>query len=397
MTIALCVLVIAALMAGCVGGGNPSKVLAVVNGEPVTMAAVDLLVNEQLAASGYTQDSVVEEMGEDVLNGYKAEVLEDLIAQYALMQYAEENGLTLSAEEEQQVQENTQAYMENLKTRATEGMSDGFSGNVFVNTAAEKNNKYNEYINRYGVTEELAEELQQRQLILPKVREKLLEGFQPAEEDARAYYEELLATQKQLAEEDPDTAVQNYTAGSNAVNVFVPESLEGARYVKHILIGLPEEAQTEISAAQQAGDTAQAEELQAEYMAEALKTAQEAQDKINAGADFEEMIAEYNEDPGMASQPDGYLVYEGANFVEDFLSEALTLEKVGDITTEPVESEFGYHIIQFAKDVPVGTIPYEDVKDEIWAAYHSEGAAEYWRNAVQELKDQATVEMGNDA
>lgn len=79
-------------------------------------------------------------------------------------------------------------------------------------------------------------------------------------------------------------------------------------------------------------DTENAEELAAEL----AKRAQ-------AGEDFDELIAEYGEDPGMQQQPDGYIFTEG-EMVDEFYqgTKALAVDQISD----PVSSDFGWHIIQ---------------------------------------------------
>ena len=62
-------------------------------------------------------------------------------------------------------------------------------------------------------------------------------------------------------------------------------------------------------------------------------------------ADLFNTIADtYSEDTGRPYYPNGYLVSEGAAFVQPFLEAALALEADGDVS-EVVESEYGYHLL----------------------------------------------------
>ena len=96
------------------------------------------------------------------------------------------------------------------------------------------------------------------------------------------------------------------------------------------------------------------EEAQA-ALDELRKEAKEEADKVYElataeDADFAALITEYNDDPGMASNPDGYVVYTGnTDYVTEFVDAAMALEKVGDVSA-PVETTYGYHIIRFAQD-----------------------------------------------
>ncbi|MPM62053.1 Foldase protein PrsA 3 [bioreactor metagenome] len=93
-------------------------------------------------------------------------------------------------------------------------------------------------------------------------------------------------------------------------------------------------------------------------------TAKLVKEKIDAGEDFEKLLAEYGTDPGMQGDTNaaGYLVGEGASFVEPFLKAALALVKDGDVS-EPVQSDYGWHIIKRVSTEAAHEIPYADVKE----------------------------------
>ena len=76
---------------------------------------------------------------------------------------------------------------------------------------------------------------------------------------------------------------------------------------------------------------------------EAYSIAEEVYNKAVSGVDFDLLIAEYNEDPGMESNPDGYVFTKGM-MVEPFEKAAYALEagQISDI----VETTYGYHIIK---------------------------------------------------
>lgn len=74
---------------------------------------------------------------------------------------------------------------------------------------------------------------------------------------------------------------------------------------------------------------------------EILAKANDVLARAQAGEDFDALIAEFNEDPGMASNPDGYVF--GANeMVKEFEDTTRSLEP-GKIAM--CETDYGYHII----------------------------------------------------
>ncbi len=75
---------------------------------------------------------------------------------------------------------------------------------------------------------------------------------------------------------------------------------------------------------------------------ETLKKINDVYEKLQNGADFDQCITTYNEDPGMASQPDGYVFAEGT-MVDEFYKGTLALEM--NSYSQPVQTSYGFHII----------------------------------------------------
>jgi len=83
------------------------------------------------------------------------------------------------------------------------------------------------------------------------------------------------------------------------------------------------------------------------------------------GADFEALITEHNEDLG---QPDtGYAVHAATTtYVPAFTAGAMALGQVGDVS-EPIRTNYGYHILRYEKDYEEGPAQLDDVKDSLSA------------------------------
>ena len=88
------------------------------------------------------------------------------------------------------------------------------------------------------------------------------------------------------------------------------------------------------------------EEYTALGKGEARSKADEVLMKLREGADFDTLVKEYNEDPGMTQSPEGY-VFTFGEMVEPFEKAAFDL-KPGQVS-DVVESAFGYHIIKREK------------------------------------------------
>ncbi len=71
--------------------------------------------------------------------------------------------------------------------------------------------------------------------------------------------------------------------------------------------------------------------------------AQELATRARNGEDFDSLIEEYGEDPGMEDNPDGYYFTEG-EMVTEFYDAANALAE-GEVS-DPVKSDYGYHVIK---------------------------------------------------
>ena len=124
-----------------------------------------------------------------------------------------------------------------------------------------------------------------------------------------------------------------YSEGGEFYDKIKKETLENYAEndyvrVKHILVGFPDGVM---------GDKATDEQKEA-----ARAVAEEVLAKAKAGADFDELIAEYNEDPGVSSNPNGYYFGKG-QMVKEFEDASYALNE-GEIS-DVVETVYGYHVI----------------------------------------------------
>ncbi|APR84716.1 Peptidyl-prolyl cis-trans isomerase PpiD [Minicystis rosea] len=77
---------------------------------------------------------------------------------------------------------------------------------------------------------------------------------------------------------------------------------------------------------------------------EAMKRAQEGLLKIRGGANFDEMVKQYTDEPGGAERAGDLGVFDRGTMVKPFADAAFAL-KVGEVS-EIVETKFGFHIIK---------------------------------------------------
>ena len=86
--------------------------------------------------------------------------------------------------------------------------------------------------------------------------------------------------------------------------------------------------------------------------------------KIKGGAKFEELAKKNSKDPGSAENGGDLDWANPSNYVPEF-SQALLKLKKGEVTSAPVKSQFGWHIIKL-EDERVAQFPeFEEVKAQI--------------------------------
>lgn len=128
--------------------------------------------------------------------------------------------------------------------------------------------------------------------------------------------------------------------------------LEKTVRVKHVLF---------MTVDQQTGKALPKEQLDA-----AKSKADQILAKAKAGEDFDKLVAQFSEDPGSKSQPDGYILGKGfalgsqGGMVTEFETASLALQ-VGAVS-DIVETNYGYHII---KRYPTDDSQFEKYKEEL--------------------------------
>lgn len=114
--------------------------------------------------------------------------------------------------------------------------------------------------------------------------------------------------------------------------------------VRHILISVPKNADAATDAA-------------------AKKKAEDVRKQLVAGGDWTKLAAQYSDDPGSKNQGGELGMISKGQTVPAF-EQAAFGQQVGEIS-QPVKSEFGYHIIQTQEKQTAHTRSFDEVKNQI--------------------------------
>ena len=348
----------------------------------------------------------------------KQQVLEEAVENVAVTKQFEARGLSISDEKQAEIDA---AVDENYKA-AYDSFYDSAEGKT--DEVRARQTEYNLYLT--GYSRDAFYNSQMARARFEAVQEAVRgEIAELNDEELQAYYDGKVAEQEEEFTSTPGSFESHMSSDAEVV-VWMPE---GYRTVKHILIKPDEEKLTAVTTARSALTTAEntlegfeselealndddapeaeaegdaaaeaseapartAEEIQADIdlaridvdnakadvdaaEADCLASVQDKVDEIHAkldeGADFNDLIAEYGEDPGMQNEPTAsrgyYVSADSTTWDKNFTAGAMSLANVGDVSETPVISTSGVHIIRYESDVTPGAVPLEEVHDKLY-------------------------------
>lgn len=350
------------MLAGCslVTVNEEKIVVATVGDETITKAEFNEGFNALLSQYGYTQDS--EEIA-DQLKTLKENYIAQMVEDKVLERKIKELGLDQVTEEEkaaaeQEIQdwydEQYAALVENFKTDDTVEDPEAKAAETIEN-----------YLSQYGLTLDQMKENSVASISSDKLYDYVTKDVTVTEEEAKIEFANKVAAAKEKYDADLSAYVSDFENG--ATIYYTPK---GCYYIKHILISLTDEQKQDIKNLRADDDetvAATADEKREEYLLTIREKAESVLKLVDEGGDFEALMEEYGEDPGMKNEAykNGYLTYAGdTGFVTEFADACAALTEDG-MTSGLVASDFGYHIIRRVSTVPSGEATFEDVKDSL--------------------------------
>jgi peptidyl-prolyl cis-trans isomerase C len=127
-------------------------------------------------------------------------------------------------------------------------------------------------------------------------------------------------------------------------------------------------------------------------VAEKKKAADAALERVTSKKeDFTAVAKEVSEEPG-ADQSGGDLDFFPKDRMVPEFAEAAFAMKPGDVSKEPVKTQFGWHVINVTDRKPAGTMPFDEVKEQV--GFYLEGGKrrEAVRGVIDTIRGEAKVE-----
>ncbi len=112
--------------------------------------------------------------------------------------------------------------------------------------------------------------------------------------------------------------------------------------------------------------------------------------RINKGENFAKLAGEYSTCPSKDNGGDLGIINESTEFAEEFKDAALKL-KPGEITEQPIKTDFGYHIIKAGEKKEEKTKTFDEAKDEIVLGLQQEKEYQVFNDYLENLHKDAKI------
>lgn len=367
--------VITAIIAlgGCSQKDETQVVAAEVNGDKILKQEVINIYNQQKAYYGITEETEANPEYKAELTEMKKGILEELINQRLIISKAKAAGYNITDEILDQAKnefEETLAsiaqQMKSMSVDDTKKEEDYLkeAGDYVDKQLQTMNMTSGEYIN-----------IMAQDLVIHKFTEDLLDDIEVTTDELRAYYDQELKMQKE----------ESAYFAEGRVEIYKPAAVR----VKHILIPLPEEIVDLYYHLIEEGKDTEAKEFLDNNLNMLKPETQEALNKAKKGENFEKLIEEYGQDPGMSSNKEGYIVSQNGEYIKAFEETAFKL-KVGEVS-DLVAAPYGYHIMKAYEKIPEKVFAFEDKKDEIRVFVEEQKKNAKWSSLLEEWMAKANI------
>lgn len=359
-------------------------IVAEFNGGEVTDAEVEEAFEE--AVAGYS-------IGGEDLTDYSGlilnQVLEELVSKKVAYRKAEELGLTVYSDaDEQRIAELAKQEYD----RSVGFYTEFFKADDMTEEEARAEAVSYLEINE-GYTVSSVEEEIRADYWYDRLAEQAVGAITVSDDEITALYNDTWQAQKEQYDADP-TAFENDLMSGETV-LYYPE---GYRAVKQIFLEMDLDAAekaSELRAKLKDADETAAKELQAQLDAVYAPLEEQMRsilEELDQGGDFDELMHKYSDDTdlseGVFAQSGYFISARSELWPSAFVEACMALETPGE-RSGIVRSENGVHLIYYIRSVEAGAVPIASVRDRLAEETLAEARAEAFDAQLAEWVDAA--------
>lgn len=319
------------------------KTLAIVNGEAIMYSEFDKIIAP--VVEQYKQVTPPAEQSDAKLKELKTKLLDQMIDDKVLKQEADKRKIKVTKRD-------IDEGVKQVKTR--------FSNDVEFQAELKKEN-----MDMAQFEKRIEEQLMVMKLVEQEIKGK---AAQPSDEEVHKLYDQI---QTKLDGKDLGLDKKSDEELGQLAKLFSRVSSEQVR-ARHILVQVDKNAPM-------ADKTA------------ALNKIKKIQADLKKGADFAELAKKNSDDPGSKNRGGDLGYFAKGDMVPEFEKVAFSLN-VGQVS-EPVLTDFGYHIIKVEEKRASRKLAYEEVENDLKQYLYQKSAQVRYENWLKDLRAKATIKI----
>lgn len=322
-----------------------------------------------------------------ILTSRREYIVNYLINEVIMQTQFEKLGLSLTDEENKQIDKDTEAgaasIKETLKMKIQASLAEGetLSDEELATKADEA---FDKLLADCGLSYDDFRNWQKSIVVQNKLSAEVNKDYSMERSEADAQAEKLIADIQSSYKEDPST----YNADTMC-DLWIPE---GARNIRHILIRFDEDTTSKINALRLEKKDEEADKLREEKLSDINAEVSEVQKKLDEGGDFAALMKEHSDD-GDTSR--SYLIVPGTTaYMDGFAETALAISEVGGIST--CVTDYGYHFIEYTSDAVVSETAKKEYIDGLYDYLVEANKTKNFSEAMTTWRSEYTIEIDRD-
>lgn len=332
-------------LAGFAGAKVVEKTLAVINGEAIMYSEFDKIAAPVLEQ--YKQAAPAEEQTPEKIREFKQRIIDQMVDDKILKQEAKKKKIRVSKRD-------LEEGVKQVKKR--------FASDADFQAELKK-----EALTQTQFESRIEEQLKVMKLIETEVKGSVTPA---SEEEVKAFYDQV---QEKIAGKELglDKKEENDLA---ALAKYLSRLTSEQVHAKHILVTVDKSASMDAKSA-------------------ALKKIKKAAQELKSGGDFDELAKQYSDDPGSKNRGGDLGFFAKGDMVPEFEKAAFALN-VGKVS-EPVLTDFGYHIIKIEEKRAAKKVTYVDIKEDLRELLNQKAAQKRYESWIKSLKDKSSIKINS--